>query len=245
MDGTLPSDNGASGIAWLFDVDGTLLTTEGAAAEAFSGAVAETFGIEDDLSGVAFAGRIEPRIFADILARHGLTLDPDGEARFWNAVFDRARRLLVPPRGRLMPGVPEIVDHVAARPNWIPGLLTGNMTQMAAIKLKRFGLERRFVFGAFGEMAESREALARLAVGRLSARYGVPASHCIVVGDTEHDIACARAAGAWAVAVATGSRSRETLAAHAPDLLLNDLTAPGPLFELAERIEAGKAQPAG
>lgn len=238
------SHGAARGVAWLFDVDGTLLTTEGAATEAFSGAVADAFGIHDDLDGVAFAGRIEPQILADILARHGIELDHDGEARFWNAVFDRARRLLVPPRGRLMPGVPRIVDRVSERPHWVAGLLTGNMTQMAAIKLKRFGIERCFAFGAFGEMAESRDALARLAVQRIESGYGIPAAHCIVIGDTEHDIACARAAGAWAVAVATGSRPRETLAAHGPDLLLADLTDPAPLLELAGRIEAGEAQPA-
>jgi phosphoglycolate phosphatase-like HAD superfamily hydrolase len=245
MDASARRENGATGLAWMFDIDGTLLTTEGAASEAFARAVADTFGITDDLDGVAFAGRVEPLILADILARHGLTLDPAAEARFWNAVFDHARALLVPPRGRLMPGVPRIVDRVAEQARWVPGLLTGNMTQMAAIKLRRFGLERRFAFGAFGEMARDRNALARLAVARVRDAYGLPGARCIVIGDTEHDIECARAAGAWAVAVATGSRPREVLAAHAPDLLLEDLADPAPLFEFAARIEAGETQPAG
>ena len=45
----------------------------------------------------------------------------------------------------------------------------------------------------------------------------------VVVGDTEHDVACARAAGVRAVAVASGHFDRDALAAHAPDLLLDDL----------------------
>jgi phosphoglycolate phosphatase-like HAD superfamily hydrolase len=52
-----------------------------------------------------------------------------------------------------------------------------------------------------------------------------------VVGDTEHDIACARAAGARAVAVATGGPTREALQTHAPDLLLDDLSDPGPILD--------------
>ena len=59
---------------------------------------------------------------------------------------------------------------------------------------------------------------------RVREQYGIPAGRCIVIGDTEHDVACARAAGAKAVAVGTGRRKLEELAASAPDLLIDDLT---------------------
>lgn len=235
-------DRPAPALAWLFDVDGTLLSTQGAAREAFAATVEEMFGVVDDLREVPFTGRIEPLIYADILARIGRTLDAAEEARFWDTVFRHARRLLVPPRGVLMPGIPALLERIAAEPRWLPGLLTGNMTQMAAIKLHRFGIAERFAFGAFGEMAESRNALAVLAVGRLGETRGIPPERCIVVGDTEHDIACARAAGAHAVAVATGSETREVLEAHAPDLLLDDLADPEPLLEFAGRVEAGEVR---
>ena len=51
------------------------------------------------------------------------------------------------------------------------------------------------------------------------------------MGDTELDIDCARAAGAHAVAVATGGRTRAQLEPHAPDLLLDDLTAAAALLD--------------
>jgi phosphoglycolate phosphatase len=230
-------------LAWLFDVDGTLLTTEGAATEAFSGAVADVLGIEDDLVDVGFAGRTEPVILADILAKHGKRFTDGDEARFWDRVFTHARSLMVPPRGRLMPGVPEILDRIARRGDSVFGLLTGNMSEMADIKLRRFGLNDRFSFGAFGEMAEDRNALARLAVSRICERYGFPAECCIVIGDTEFDIECARGAGARAVAVATGGRPRALLESREPDLLLDDLSDPELLFEWAERIERRAARP--
>ena len=45
-----------------------------------------------------------------------------------------------------------------------------------------------------------------------------------VVGDTEHDVDCARANGFRAVAVDSGWVSRESLERAAPDALLDDLT---------------------
>ena len=225
-------------LAWLFDVDGTLLTTEGAAREAFALAVRQALGVDDTLADIAFAGRTEPWILEDILAKHGVRFADGDEARFWDRVFDAMRVVFRPPRGRLLPGVEALLDSIDGEREWVQGLLTGNMTQMARIKLERFGILERFAFGAFGEEAKDRDALARLAVERVGRRYGVPPPCCIVVGDTEHDIACARAAGARVVAVATGVRSRAELETHAPDLLLDDLSQPSGLMEWARRIAA-------
>lgn len=224
-------------LAWLFDVDGTLLLTEGAAREAFARTVREVLGVGDDLRDIAFAGRTEPLILGDILAAHGRTLSHEDEARFWNVVFGHMRDLLGPDRGRLLPGVLPLLDAIAREPAWILGLLTGNMTEMAAIKLQRFGIAERFAFGAYGEMAEDRNALACLAVARVTREFGLPAERCIVVGDTEHDIACARAAGAHVVAVATGSRQRAELERHAPDLVVDDLSNADALLAWARGIE--------
>ncbi len=211
-------------LAWLFDIDGTLLTTNGASREAFSASVRECFGVENDLRSVPFAGRTEPLILADVLAAIGRTTDAEEERRFWAAVIAHMERLLGNTRGRLLPGVLEALDALDERPEWAVGLLTGNMTAMARVKLARFGIGQRFRFGSFGEEAADRNALACLAVERVREQYGIPAGRCIVIGDTEHDVACARAAGAKAVAVGTGRRKLEELAASAPDLLIDDLT---------------------
>jgi len=226
-------------LVWLFDVDGTLLLTDGAAREAFSHAVFERLGVEDDLRDVAFAGRTDPLILADILAHHGRELT-DGELpRFWETAYVRMEALLTPGRGRLLPGVPELLAAVEGEGQWVPALLTGNTTGMARIKLRHFGIADRFAFGAFGEEAPDRNALARVAVARARERYGVPPGRCIVVGDTEHDIACARAAGAHVIAVATGVRDRDTLAAHEPDLLLDDLTGLEACLAFARDVVGG------
>jgi phosphoglycolate phosphatase-like HAD superfamily hydrolase len=104
---------------------------------------------------------------------------------------------------------------------------------MADVKLGVFGIRDRFAGGAFGDEAPDRNELAKLAVRRAAERHGVTPDQCIVVGDTELDVACARAAGARAVAVATGGTTKEALAAAQPDLLLGDLEDAGALIRWA------------
>jgi len=57
--------------------------------------------------------------------------------------------------------------------------------------------------------------------------YDVPAEalqRVIVIGDTPHDIACARAGGATSIAVATGGHSVDELRAAGADVVLVDLS---------------------
>ncbi len=224
-------------LVWLFDVDGTLLLTQGAAHEAFVRAVRSEMGIEDALEDIAFAGRTEPLIVGDILAKHGRAFTDGEQERFFAAVVRHMRDVFHPGRGGLLDGVPAVLDAIEREPGWEMALLTGNMTRMAEIKLERFGILERFAFGAFGEEAADRNALACIAVERARERYGVSAARCVVVGDTEKDIACARAAGARVVAVATGSCTRAELERHRPDLLLDDLTSADALLEWARALE--------
>jgi len=224
-------------LAWLFDVDGTLLLTDGAAKQAFVLAVRDLLGRDDPLDDIAFAGRIDPRILGDILAKHGVEPSHGLIHRFWDTIVMHMHSVLHPGRGRLMPGVPPLLDAIAAEPQWGMALLTGNFTRMAELKLRHFGLAGRFAFGAFGEEAGDRDELACLAVRRVAERWGLPPRHCIVVGDTVHDIACARAAGARVVAVATGYTPRAELEARGPDLALDDLTDPAALLAWARELE--------
>ena len=210
-------------LVWLFDVDGTLLLTQGAGRDALSHAIRDQFGVEDDLTSIPFAGRTDTLILSDVLRRHGLEFRDGERERFWGRVTAHMRTLMDPPRGGLLPGVRSLLDTIGAEPGWVRALLTGNVAEMARIKLEAFGVHDAFAWGAFGDEAPDRNELAKLAVRRAAERHGVPPERCVVVGDTEHDIACARAAGARVVAVATGSQSSQVLAACGPDLLVENL----------------------
>ncbi len=230
-------------LVWLFDVDGTLIRTYGAAREAFQEGVRVLLGVEDALGEVPFAGRTDPLILGDILRKHDRQLGEAETARFWHIVRTRMQAVLETGRGQVLPGVVPLLGAIAREPGWVPALLTGNTAAMARLKLGHFGLADAFVFGAFGDDAPDRDAMARIAVTRARERWGVPPGRCVVVGDTELDIRCARAAEAKVVAVATGVRTRAELEPHAPDLLLDDLADTGALLEWARRVSADGAVP--
>lgn len=223
-------------LVWLFDVDGTLVHTEGAGRTALEEAFRDVFGVEHALAGIPLAGRTDPLILGDALARHGRAFANGERERFWAAAEAHLERLLTPPRGLVLPGVHALLDALETEPAHVRGLLTGNMPPFARLKLAAFGLFERFAFGTYGSDGPDRPAMARVAVARAAERWGAPPARCVVVGDTELDIDCARAAGAHVVAVATGGRSREQLAPRGPDLLLDDLTDAAAILRWARAL---------
>ena len=213
----------------LFDIDGTLVLTGGAGVRAMTRACDEIVGSSNALHGVAVAGRTDWIILSDALERMGRDLD----AQLFAALRDRyvthlREEIQVPGHGvkAVMPGIQALLDDLQARDGVYLGLLTGNFEAGARIKLEYFDLWRYFQCGAFGDDAADRNALVPFAVSR-ARECGVPdlAPHDIlVVGDTPHDIACARAVGATPVAVATGMFTTEQLRDSGADIVFRDLS---------------------
>ena len=126
----------------------------------------------------------------------------------------------------LMPGVRELLDALSVFPDAYLALLTGNYRDAAAIKLTHFEIFDYFEWGAFSDDSADRNALVPIARSRAET-YDVPpvaVERVIVVGDTPHDIACARCAGARSIAVATGGYSMEDLRAAGADEVVADLS---------------------
>ncbi len=214
----------------LFDVDGTLLSTNGRAGKALGVAMRETFGTAGPIEGYAFAGKTDPQIVFELLAMAGIPRR-EVEPRL-GELFERycghLAGMLSPENTRALPGVAAVLDALAGREGVAVGLLTGNIRDGARIKLSAAGLEGRFEVGAFGSDEEDRNRLVPVARRRASERWGVDFAgpSTVVVGDAEADIRCARAGGARAVSVATGKTARERLAALEPDALLESLASP-------------------
>jgi phosphoglycolate phosphatase-like HAD superfamily hydrolase len=124
-----------------------------------------------------------------------------------------------------LPGVAAVVERLERSGEAVLGLVTGNIEEGARVKLLPTGLWPRFQVGAFGSDHMDRRRLPSLAARRAHALLGTAFSprDVLVIGDTPHDIDCARAFGAVAVAVATGQHSRDELLAESPDLFFDDL----------------------
>ena len=213
----------------LFDIDGTLVLTGGAGLRAMNAALKGFFGHDDGLNGITLAGRTDWAILSDAVARVDKQLDPELLEALRRAYLENlAIQIEHPGRGpkAVMPGVRELLEDLRAREDVFVGLLTGNFEEGARIKLDHFDLWHYFACGAYGGDAADRNALVPFAVKR--ARAGglteISPRDVIVVGDTPHDVACAEAAGAIAVAVATGGHSVEQLRATGADLVLPNLS---------------------
>lgn len=212
--------------AVLFDVDGTLIRTGGAGVRAFAMALRSEFGVEDCVQHVAFAGRTDLSLVRELFQLAGIPHTRANIDRFFNRYLEWLPRMLVQSNGSVLNGAVKFIQSLRASDSPpVLGLLTGNIRRGAELKLKHFGLWEYFQVGAFGDEYEDRNRIAALALDRVRDLLctHIPAEQVVVVGDTPHDVACARAIGARSLAVATGGASKAALAGAGPDWLVDDL----------------------
>jgi phosphoglycolate phosphatase-like HAD superfamily hydrolase len=220
-----------------WDIDGTLLTTGRAGVYALEKAALEITGRPLDLQGMPTAGLTDVEITRLILKHHGVDDTDDQVARFLRIYEDDLPASLHRKQGQVMSGVRPILEALRTRPAWRSMLLTGNTRRGAEAKLRHYGLAEFFVGGAFSDGTTNRKQIAERAVALIQARRpGIPWSHIIVIGDTPHDIACARAVGARCLGVATGGYSVAALREHGPDAAVPRLPPPGEFFPLCEKL---------
>ena len=210
---------------FLFDIDGTLIASGGAGEYSMRLAVRDMFGVEGGLGGVEIAGRTDHLITENIFQKFGLQWTPERATEFLDHYLRHLAEELPRKKGRLLPGIVELLDALKARPQVAMALLTGNLERGAQIKLSHYGVWNYFEFGAYADDATDRNRLGPFAQARARERHGVefPPERIFVMGDTPHDITCGRAIGAKTVAIATGGTPREELAAHRPDFLFDNL----------------------
>jgi phosphoglycolate phosphatase-like HAD superfamily hydrolase len=211
----------------LFDIDLTLIHTDGAGRRAMTTAFQRLYGIAEPTRGIVFEGRTDHAIFMEAIALNALA-DGDLEGvyrRTIEAYLDELPRSMVATGGgRVLPGVAKLLDELDSR-GVVYGLATGNLRQGAAIKLGHYGLWERFAAGGFGEDSPVRADVVRRGIEALASVVGVDPGpeNAVVVGDTPLDIEAAHLAGAVALGVGTGSYGVEQLRASGADHALSDL----------------------
>ena len=211
---------------FLFDIDGTLVLTGGAGQRAMARAFEELFAVSDAFRDVQMAGRTDTWILSNAAAAHGIP--PSDLTAFEDAYLAHLELELESPNPRktMMPGIRPLLDTLAARDDTYLALLTGNYEKAARLKLEHFDLWRYFSCGAFANDASDRTALLPKALARIRTRGGpaVEPADVIVVGDTPHDVACALAAGARPIGVATGPFSVQQLHDCGAEIVFEDLS---------------------
>jgi phosphoglycolate phosphatase-like HAD superfamily hydrolase len=212
----------------LFDIDGTILWSDGAGRRAMEGALTHVFGSAGDPR-YRYDGKTDRQIAREQMRREGH--DDDAiDARLDSVLSGYLARLRSElatgeRRVEVLAGVPPLLDALEARDDVVLGLLTGNVAEGAAAKLGAAGIDiGRFRVNAFGSDHEERPMLPSVAQQRARELFGreYEGTDIVVIGDTPADVHCARSVGARTIAVATGRYTVAELAEHDPTVVFED-----------------------
>jgi phosphoglycolate phosphatase-like HAD superfamily hydrolase len=219
----------------FWDIDGTLLTTKRAGVFALEEAAREVLGVEPDIAALRTAGLTDYQVAAATIAQCGGDADTATVQRFVRSYESHLPDRLPLRAGHAIPGVEAILDALAGRDDVVSLLLTGNTPVGAEAKLRHYRLDDYFDGGAFCVDEGDRDAIARRAMIAAEERAGAPVdpARTFVIGDTPHDIRCARAIGARSVAV-SGTFTLAELREHDPWLALDGFPPPDRFLELLE-----------
>lgn len=221
----------------LFDIDMTLVATDGAGFRAMLDAGRELFGRCFNGEGVPFGGRLDPVIIADLLRVSGVEPSPEAFAAMREGYVRYLRRTLAGAgAARALPGTIELVGALCAEPGVTLGVLTGNFPESGELKLRAAGFDpgafRVRVWGSDSPIdPPERNHLPPIAMKIYERELGeaIPGGRVVVVGDTAHDVACGRAHGCRTLGVATGHTPRQGLVEAGADRVVDDLRDTGGL----------------
>lgn len=214
-----------------FDINGTLIARDSRTDLPYLQAVNELLGVENTMEGVNTSARSDQDVFMEVLDNFQQTYTEDLWQHFlglYQAALEAWKESDVwRPNADAVP----FVERLAKSGSYHLALITGELTLGAQYKLEKLGIWKYFPAGGFGEHGLKRFDIADYAVSSAKRHYGVERFNTTyVIGDTLLDIRTARHLGAKSVAIATGSNTREELAAEKPDWLIETFSEIQGLF---------------
>ena len=215
----------------LFDIDGTILSAQGAPRRAFTHAMTQVFGTPGPIDGHRFDGKTDPQIARELMRLIGMddrSIDAKLPALWELYIASLDRELATPGHETVVyPGVRETLTELERRRHEsLLGLLTGNIRPGAERKLASAGIDADFRVGAFGSDAERRDALPGIAVARASEKSCIHfrEKDVVIIGDTPADVTCGASLCVRTIAVATGHYTADELRDAGADHVFADLS---------------------
>jgi phosphoglycolate phosphatase len=212
----------------LFDIDGTLLSTNGMAGKLMLKALEEEVGRSVEYELKVFVGSTDRMILKKFIEMNEIQIDDietmiDRVLKRYLGYLDE--KMILPNHVKVLPGVKELLNRLAKDPRLSLGLVTGNIRDGAYLKLRLANLSDFFPIGAFGDDAADRNQLPGIAIERAEVFYNSRFSkdNVWIIGDSPKDILCARANKLRSLAVASGWHSIDELLPHQPDIVLGNL----------------------
>ncbi len=216
----------------LFDIDETMLYSDGVGRRAMEFAMQMVLGRQVETTGMSMSGKTDPQICHEVLSSHGLPapeIDAHLPALFGHYLERLPYEIDNATKYGVHQGVHALLSELSKCPWAHLGLLTGNIEDGARLKLEPVGLNSYFAVGAYGSDAHSRLDLPAIAAARAQKHFGLgfAPEAIVIIGDAVADVLCAKGYGAVSLAVNTGRTTREALSEHNPDFLFASLSDTG------------------
>lgn len=214
--------NGAPVSLVMFDLDGTLVDSVPDLAWAADRTL-------EDL-GLPLVGEDKTRDYVGnglyVLVKRILTQELDGEPD--QALYDKALpiyweyyRSNVSQFSQLYDGVQEALDTLKARGIKL-ACVTNKAEEFTKTLLAHLKIDTYFEVMVGGDTLEKKKP-DPLPLLHIAKTVGVPIENCLMVGDSRHDIAAARAAGMRVAAVPYGYNHGDDIAESNPDVVVQSL----------------------
>ncbi len=192
-----------------FDIDGTLLWTDGAGRRAIHRAMLDVLGTAGPIDSFRFDGRTDGEIVLRLAGSAGIETNEALTGRVLTRYVEHLAGELARPghRTKVYPGVGELLDALEARDDCVLGLLTGNVVDGARLKLRSGGIDpERFRVGAYGSDSHVRTELPAIARSRAEALgISLRGADVVIIGDTPSDVQCGQGIGARGIGVGTAA----------------------------------------
>lgn len=212
-----------------FDIDGTLLQSAGPFynllyKRCFHFAYKTIYDKEADIEAINYHGLTDPQILVATLLHYGMHEDTIKlgvkELLLTMQSFANTHTYQIKEGLEIHPGVVQLLDCLSKRDDVVLGVVTGNLKQLAWMKLAGLGIKQFFTspqFGAFGDDISPYEGnksignLVQLAGARATELYEGGFRLRVHVGDTPQDIQGAEQGGALPIGVCTNIHSKDEL----------------------------------
>jgi phosphoglycolate phosphatase len=219
----------AAPILVLWDVDHTLIETRGVGFAIYKRAFPVAAGRPlDKLAQIS--GRTELDIMSETLRINGVEPTNEAVGKLAAALingYENARDELST-TGRALPGAKATLEYLATKKQIYQGVLTGNLRDVARIKLEVFELDSYLDLeaSAYGNDHSERAELVAIAQSRASTRTGMTFEdrNTVLIGDTPNDIEAGAIAGVRVIGIASGKSSVEELREVGAAVVVTDLT---------------------
>jgi len=219
----------------LFDIDRTLIISSKAHHKAFSEGFKKVYGVDTTIDIINHHGMTEQQVIIEVLKKNGF-----GEQEIKSKIKECIKEMVSSfnkfiENEKITPldGVLGLLEELEKN-NFLMGLVTGNLEDIAKGKLKKAGINHYFKIGGFGNDDIERANLVKLAIKRAEENFDFLRhnDNVFLLGDAPQDMMAGKEAGVKTIGVTTGIYSKEQLEKAGADFVVESLKEKNKIFEI-------------